>query len=426
MRIFLLTLITCLSGFANAKSLSLEESKELAKKNSEVIQAAKESFNRKTFERREAIGTALPQLSADATYQNYIKPPVFFGNSVAVENQLTSGITLTQTLWSFGRLSNSLKSAKHSLEAAKIEEQLAEASVELQTVSRYYGVLLAQQQRDIANESLQNARRNVSLLRRKFSRPPQDAILRLESDVASRTTNLRMAEADLERAKLALAQLLSLSDHKSLELTSNYPEQFPKVNEQQLLKQLQEGRTQLTALEKSTSAAEAAAKVYKASNLPTLSALANYSYSGASDQSLRSEDLEESAYVGLNLSWNIWDGGSSNASYKQALSDATSARIAYQKAKEEVEMGLRQEIQSYQALTESLKSSEQAVSLAKRSYNASQRKFGAGQTSVTEINSMEAALVQSEISLATNKYNAQVSLARIRNIINATVGDANE
>lgn len=399
--------------------LTLEEVEKLARANSEEIQLKMSALDKRQGQYDEALGTALPQLAADATWQKYFKEPVFFGNQVPISQQFQSSITVNQTLWAFGRVAGALKAAKAGLKIGNLEKKLSEIEIIYMAQMSYYTVLFADKQLEIAKENLKNAQENFNILNRKFSggRPPQGDYVRLKSDVAARTTMLKAAETNAEQARMTLAELIHKDEDTQFKLVTPFREKFPTLNREDLLQRVEQEQPRLQVLEESVKFNSEVARVQKATSLPVLSAFGSYTYSGAADRPLNSDDLFSSSYAGLALTWSIWDGGSNRARYRQALSDKTTAEIGLRQGRRQLVLSLKKSLKNYENLISVNGTAKEAVDLAQQSFKISQRRFATGQASVTEVNSTEAALTQTKTALSANIFEIHSALAEISNLL---------
>lgn len=402
-----------------ALELSLQEAQRRGLENSEALKMKLNEVERRDAQVREALGSALPQISAEARWQKYFKSPVFFGSPVPIEYQFESGISVQQVVWAFGRVSSALNAAKAGLKAGRLDKDITQADVSYQVTLAYYTALLAQEQLRISEQTLQNAKENLSILQKKFAggRAPQGDLVRLRSDVAVRTSQFQTAKAEYKQALLTLAQLVGAAESEELRLTEKFKTRFEDLNAQNLQDELLENQPRLEALEEQIKYNKELADIQKAGSLPVLSVFGSYNYSGASDKAdIGSENLYESTVGGVALTWNLWDGGQNNAKYRQAVVDKANAELALIQGRERLQLNLAKALETYQSLTASYPSSVEAVKLAEQSFRISQKRFQTGQASVTEINSTEAALTQARLGLALDTFNIHATLAEITNL----------
>ena len=79
----------------DAPVIRLKEAIKLAKENSEDLALAVNTVAKNESAYREVLGTALPQVAFETTWQKYFKNAVY----PTVNYQLTSGISISQTLF---------------------------------------------------------------------------------------------------------------------------------------------------------------------------------------------------------------------------------------------------------------------------------------------------------------------------------------
>ncbi len=408
------------SGFSEAPSqLSLNQALQMGLSQSEDLQIKGNDLEKRKAQVREAIGTALPQISAEARWQKYFKSPVFFGSPVPIEYQFESGVSVSQVLWAFGRVSSALKAAQAGLKIGEIDQYLSKQDTQYQIKMSYYSVLLAEEQLKISSQTLQNAKDNLAILQRKFSggRAPQGDLVRLRSDVAVRTAQLNSSTADLKQAQWGLARLIGRPNLDGLTLSDPFPTQFKKIDESALKKQILETQPRLKILEEQIKFNSEVVDIQRSASLPTLALFGSANYSGAGSQAdIGSDNLYPSTLAGLSLSWNLWDGGQSRAKYRQAIVDRSNAELGLQKSRELLEVAYKSQLNNYKTQVESFASSREAVQLAEQSFKIAQRRFQTGQASVTEVNSTESALTQARLGLALNLFSIHSSLAELDNL----------
>lgn len=426
--IFLISATLSLTAFAQPKEkiVSLDQAIELAKKNSEDLELKVQAIRNNESIYREVLGTALPQVSMDITWQKYLTDVYFFGSSYDLSYQLSSGITISQTLWAFGRVGAAIDAAKAGFRVGELEKTLTEKQVEYMAHAAYYSVLFSQEQLQIAEKSLASAKQNLNILQQKFSggRPPQSDLVRLQSDVAARIPLVKSAESNYRQALWAFAQVIGEKEVDHLKLSTAFQTSFKSLEYKELKAKLDNNLPQIQILNEVVKYADESAKIYEAADLPTITALANYSYSGTgATGTLDPDDLNTSAYAGINISWNLWDGGSTKAKAQQARINKKITEIKKKKQIEILDLQLVQKWENYKSLVESNESAKKAVQLAERSFLISQRKFRTGQTSLTEMNSTDMALTQSRIALVSNVFQIHTSLAEISNLLSLKPGE---
>lgn len=423
-RLFIFSaMILAFSSFG--RDLSLEQAQSLAKEKSWDIKQEQASFEKTILQRRQVIATALPQISANAQYQNYLTVPTINGFSLNSTHQVDYGLSVRQKIFEFGGIGNSLDAARSLLKQAEYKKSQVQKYTELEVTLAYYSVLLTQEQLDIAKSSLQNARKNLQILKESFSagRAPRGDILRLQTDIVARESQVNLAKSELDSAHLALKEILKIEESEKLNLTTDLSSELPRIEKTNFDRTALEDNLGLKVMQQNVDYLKKAAKVERASTLPKLALIYNLTKSGRSETEPAGFDQSvDTQVIGLQMSWNIWDGGASRASYHEANKDALVAEYGYQKQRDETFLKLKKAVNEYAAIQSNLATDRKSLQLAQQSFEMVQKLLKVGKTSITELNSTEGVLNSIKASYASNLFKANERLSMIRYLMNEELG----
>ena len=387
--------------------LNLQDSIDRAMEYSPAIKLKKNQQEQVKFDYRDALGGALPNISASFDMQNYTKKPVISGFSLNSTYQRDTGITVSQPLFSFGAVGNAIRAADAAVDVSNLDEVLTKRQ-------------LAQKQLDILDQALGNAKENLRILRRYFSsgRPPQQDLIRLQTDVASRTSQVQEARQTLAQAESKFKILLGLPLSKKVELQFEPNQVFRDLTDEEIQQGRLETQPQLQIYDKQIEYSEYLAKAQRATIYPQLDAYYTWSTSARSDRgAFDTDSTVDTGVVGLKLTWNIWAGGSNRAKLDKAYAVQRNAQIQKAQQKDDLVEALQDKAILYRTLKENLKNDEASVRLAKESFRVSQSRFRTGKASVTELNSTEAQLYQAQLNKALHEFQLHESLAAIRQLL---------
>ena len=400
--------------------LNLQDSIDRAMEYSPAIKLKKNQQEQVKFDYRDALGGALPNISASFDMQNYTKKPVISGFSLNSTYQRDTGITVSQPLFSFGAVGNAIRAADAAVDVSNLDEVLTKRQVEYAVKLSYYNIQLAQKQLDILDQALGNAKENLRILRRYFSsgRPPQQDLIRLQTDVASRTSQVQEARQTLAQAESKFKILLGLPLSKKVELQFEPNQVFRDLTDEEIQQGRLETQPQLQIYDKQIEYSEYLAKAQRATIYPQLDAYYTWSTSARSDRgAFDTDSTVDTGVVGLKLTWNIWAGGSNRAKLDKAYAVQRTAQIQKAQQKDDLVEALQDKAILYRTLKENLKNDEASVRLAKESFRVSQSRFRTGKASVTELNSTEAQLYQAQLNKALHEFQLHESLAAIRQLL---------
>lgn len=402
------------------QEMSLKQVVDRAIEYSPQIRLQKNEKVKLEHEYRSVLGTALPNIKANYTVSNYLTKPSYGGFSLNSTYERSTGIEVSQTLYSFGAVSGALKAADAALDISKLSQELTGREVEYAAKVAFYSVLLAEKQLEIAQNSLGNAKSNLSILQGYFStgRPPQGDLIRLKADVAARHPQVEEAKSNLNQANSRLKTLLGLPEERVIKLSGGFAHHLPKLKVEDLIEKLESNEPQLKVLDKQIKYADSFAKIQRSKMLPQLGAFYAYNVSGRSEDEIFGNDSSvESSVVGVSVSWSLWDGGTTMADYRKAKAIKVEAELQKVQQRDQLILALQEKVQEYSMLKVNLENDSKSVALAKESFRLSQNRFKTGKTSVTELNSAEALLNQTLLTEALHKFRINESYAAIRKIV---------
>ena len=170
-------------GQAQGKALTLEEAIKMALSNNKEILIAKEKVKEAEQGLRIAKGGYFPNLGLDVTYTHLSEvpsvslpgPPGGLEIEMGKQDSYLSKLTLTQPLYTSGRLSLTLRQAE--LNCQKVKEDLVSCQNEVifQVKEAFYSVILAQDVLKVTRQALKQAERHLKVCLLYTSPSPRDS-----------------------------------------------------------------------------------------------------------------------------------------------------------------------------------------------------------------------------------------------------------
>lgn len=375
--------------------------------------------------KRQALGYALPQITAKIGHSEYLKVPSFGGFQLQGNYELDYGFTINQALYTFGAVGAALKAAKVGLDMVDLDILASENNVTYVAKTAYYQVLLAKRNVQINQNLVKNAQDNLSILRNSFQggRPPQGDLIRLQADIENKKPLLENANAELKNAIINLNILMGEDPNKKIDVAGELNSNFPLLDSVYLENMFNTHSPAIKALKKNVEFQESLADVERSDMFPKLGAF--YSF-GRNNQSLSDDRFAvdrkiETSVIGVAINWNVWDGGTSNAEYQIAKVTASKSEFELQKTKDTLSQQIFSTMEKVNGFKVNVSSYDKAVDLARRSFQLSQNRFRSGKTSITELNDTQSLLLQSELQQALNLFQMNVAYAQIENLIGAEI-----
>lgn len=403
--------------------LTLDKAVEMSLDFAHSIQKSEQITDQSRWLVREARSSALPSIQVEGRWQYNADIPSFGGFSLTNKYEYASTVQLNQALYTFGTISTAIETANRTIELSLIQQDVARHEIAHEVHQAYFTAVLAKKQYEIAKDSLKNSKTNFAIFQEitRRGRAPQQDLIRLQADIASRRPQVEQAKSQYEQALINLKKLTGLIEHErtSIKLLTSFSNanQLPSYDRSQLYQKLHQDEPQLRSLGKNIKLQDSIAKANRISNRPRLSAFANKTFSATDNDTLfGSQQKLNSTAFGLALTWDIWDGGAKNARYEQALVDRNIAILTKDQTKNQMQAVLGQTIQNYESLKRVLPMTKESVELAENSFRLSQNRFRSGETTVTELNDAESLLTQAKVQKAMIYFEIHQSNATIKRL----------
>jgi len=319
-----------------------------------------------------------PQLEVTAVTGpvNDAREPVIRGNRIhdpspgtSLENTGIFGrldFTLSQPLYTFGKLSNREEAARRGVRATEIEIEKKKAEVVLRVKQLYYALVVARQGVEAAGEAgdfFEDARARISkLLDLGSPNVTESDLYRIDAYQADTLQSRAEAQKGMRVACFALKSLLGIPPgqefepaDKTLEITAGKRAEMDSYIARAL-----EQRPELRQLEEALEAQKSQVRAARSDRYPTFFAAVEGSFAGAPgrdhfDNAYIDDDFNH-AFAGIvaGLKWN-WDFGISRAQVEKMEAEYNSLVSARRNAVMNIPI---QVAKSYQELVEYEKSAE--------------------------------------------------------------------
>lgn len=348
-----LAIVLTVAVNVRAENVDLKTILAEAGANSPLIQRSKASQDEAHWKSAESLQGFLPSLTGSVNYltnKRYLLTDISLGGGPVSIAQVipTTVYTLNASLPLFDGFasSNRYLAGKKLESAAQHELQWTQFSIELQTTLQFYRTLAAQTLKDVAEQNaktLDDHLKDSKALKKAGIATNYD-VLRVEVQVSEAKSEMLNANDNYEVSKLKLAELLG-HDTEPRDLQGKLP-----IIDDSILKtvaNLKMGdRTDVLAMRERAASLRDLDTAAGRHWVPKLSAYGQYQYyNNINDKFIDDASYREAYQVGLNLTWNIFDGmgsaGKSGQAAAQAAQVEQSLRIVQIKANQDFEFWRR-------------------------------------------------------------------------------------
>ncbi len=345
------------------------------------------------------IGGIIPQLAG-------------IGNIEVPDNIFMAGVTITQPIYTFGKIGNAVDSVRSAIKMSEYSKEMVSREVKYAAADMYWTAKMTDEIVKIAQKDLDNA---ISA-KKKLSgagRANRGNLVKIESDIATKQINLSDAEFNRDTSHRMLKILAGIDVDEPLNLTDEFPQDFPEMESKKL-----SNTPEWQILNQQVEMYESRASSQRANGYPTLAAVGAYDYVSMDKDfnNMFNKNATQAAYWGLALKVPIFSGGVNRANATVDVMNAEAARQDLDKSKKVTSEKYTNAIKQYNHLRENLKGLENARNLAAKAYGFSRDRFAAGQTSAVELADVSSGLYQLDMALLNAKYKILMSAESIKKL----------
>ncbi len=235
-------------------------------------------------------------------------------------------------------------------------------------------------------------------------------VLNAEVDINNDSINSINAGQSLINAKRDLNFVTgnTISQEFSVDTTITFSLQ---LNKRELLNKLYKNNITLIQNETDIAINEFTVKANKSGYLPTLGLIGSYGWnkSNNNEVSFATVSINSGLSAGLNLSWNIFDGGGTITRVKNAQINLENQKLQKEQLKQDVERNFNNAWDDYQNKLRIFQVQKSNIETAKNNFERTQEKFKLGQVTSIEFRQAQFNLLTSELSKNQAKYDAKLA-----------------
>lgn len=414
-KMVLFVMLLLVPAVAGAKTLTLDQAVSIAMEKNRDIEKAREYANYVQGKYVEERAAALPQLSLtgsaaiskDGSGMIYGTPAQrLFGRAVDV--------SLSQPLFTWGKLGAAIRAAKVGLKTADEQLRLYRQAAYRDVVAAYLDIQLARELFRLAQENRSQKQRHLEEATRKFNAGVATDYDVLAAEVAAENTlpEVIRSENGVRMARERLRFLLAMGSEEfdvagslgappaDRPLPANYDEAMQIAGKR---------RPELSDLRLRIGIYDELVTIANADNKPRLDlkGSAGWHWASVSDPA---RDADGAAWnVGLYVTFPFFDGLRTNGKVAQARSDLRTKQIEETKLLDSISLEVRQAEYSYQEAAEILKALSGTVKQAERLVQMAEKGYEFGVKIRLEVDDAQLNLLQAKSNLSKAERDYRVA-----------------
>jgi outer membrane protein TolC len=287
----------------------------------------------------------------------------------------TSGTQLSQPLTQLIRIHNQNRIAAADVTISRDDLKKAENEVALEAHTLYYGILIAQFQKQAAEQQTrytqEHLRESDDEIRRGSAlnvAAIQDRAGVLESQQAELTAELQVSDLTTE-----LNDLMGLPLDTKIDLDTAVPAEFDERPPDEYVKMAWSQNPEILAAEEAVKKAQAGVGAAKTAYIPDVTAFARQSYQDGVPFLVRNFGT-----FGVSLTWEVFDFGKRRAAVREREAQLAEAQENLTRLKEQAAVSIERSYNKVERIKRMVAVAQQALKLRQESERLAQNQLSQG------------------------------------------------
>lgn len=402
----------------STESYNLQEFLSLVEKHSKDLMLAEKELDMAKVRKKEALSTALPELSANGNYSRnlgrnflYIDFPDFETGEtqeqkfqISYWNEFGFNLSLKQTLFSF-KIGNALKAAKQYQKLTDfVYDSQCQAVIGF-AKKAFYRTLLLMKVWEVTKGSEENARENFEMVKKKYDNGLASKFELLQAE--TRWENIKpetmKARRNYELALNNLKNFAGIPVQKEISLDGDFDD-CPSMPDSIQFEKILEQRPDFNALLWEQKLRGTDVKAQTSEYYPTLKAnFVLYNMYAQSDK-FKLDRKNVNYWVALTLSIPIFNGGFTSAQVNKAKIELEKTRIKIDKTKEAIYNEIRNIYLRLEESRKRISSSEKSLETAKEAFKIAESSTASGLATQLELKDTRLLFDQAKLNYYSAVY----------------------
>ena len=411
--------------------LSLRQAVDLALRSNPLVAAADAGEKEAQTRVQQARSEYLPRIDFSESFQSSDNP-VFVFTSLLTQGQFSernlaidvlnhpsplnnyqSRLTVEQVLIDGRRTRHRIDMARLTRQLANEDTRRSHSDVILLVLQTYFGVALAEKNRDVARESVDSA--NADLVRAESiyesGRSTHADVLAVRVHLAAMREHLIRASNDVAVARAALNDALGVSLEREFELTTplESSDASPANSLEEYRRLAAQYRPEMRQAEINQWLAHSQKQIASSAYWPEVM------FQGAieADRQNFSEKGGTYWFTAVTLRWNVWNGGETKARVAEAHFAKNRAEALQRRSTSAINLEIRKSYLDLRAAAQRIEVASAASMEAEEAYRIIQNRHQAGLTTITELLRSETALAAARMHHLAAIYDHRIAAAAL-------------
>lgn len=404
------------------RTFTLEECLKIAANDNFDVQDAMARLTNAESSLKAAFGQYLPTANLNAGYGRqlnttsvFIQGGARFEQPVENPNFYSASASINYTVFNGFTREAGHTQAQFNRDAADMNYKQARRRILSLVRSQYINILRAKQIVQTRREDFEVGKKQLERVRAQYEAGVVAIapVYTQEADVSNRELAIVQAENDFEVAKGTLLATLGLNPT----MNTNFADiQIPQnISADDIgkfrttigsadvaLSAALQKRVDYAAANASLEAANAGVKAANGAWLPTISAGLRYQWNG---NSIGDFNVGSSQNIGLNLSYNLFDGFQRDNQYQQAQVQVMQGEIQKRQTEQRISSDVQNALVQLSATEKNLDITSRSLKSAEQNFSAAEERFKVGAANILDYTTANGTLINARINRINAMYN---------------------
>jgi outer membrane protein TolC len=412
----------------SAGKLTLQQSIDIAVKQSVLINSAKEGVKGAEAQKKEAFTGFLPKLSTSYSYTRFNEQPTStvtlpslpstspFTMPVGTQDNYTWAFEAKQPLFAGGGIVANYQASRLGADIAAADETAVVQGTILDVKVAYFTILKTEKFLDVAKQSVEQleAHRNMAQDFFNVGVIPRNDLLRAEVELANSRQNLLRAENSVEMSKAKFNTVLRRDVNIPTEVEDILQLKPFTKSLSECQKLAMENRPEIKSYTLKVEQSKKMVNLSKSEYYPTINAVGHYERFGDTPGvSGTSYKDRENWYVMGVASWNFWEWGKTKNRVDASRSRENQTAYALDNVKDQVTLEVKNEWLTLNEKQKQVAVAQKAIEQAEENYRISKERYREQVGTSTDVLDAETLLTRAKFDYfnALSEYN--ISIARL-------------
>ena len=331
----------------------------------------------------------------------------------AETRRYNASINLNYTLFDgLGRLYN-YKRLKEQYQLTELEARETIETTMLQMFTIYYSVAQLSENTDALEQTLEISKERLTRAGYQFDygQNTRLEVLNAEVDINNDSINLINIKQQLKNTKRDLNVVMgnAYSEEFKVDTDLNFLLQLDK---EVLLEKMRANNVTLLQAQSNINISQFDIKTNRARFLPTIGLVGSYGWNESNNNSPLAFTLQNTSTgvsAGLNLTWNLFDGGSTITQAKNAEILLENQKLQQEQLIVDLERNFNNAWDDYQNKLVIYRVQEENIKTSENNFERTQEKFKLGQVTSIEFRQAQLNLLNAELTRNQAKYDAKLA-----------------